>query len=117
MGAHVKILIGSLISLAAIPVGGIGCLMMSGFGICAADVTWGLFLFCFACGALSSGLVAVLWPRGWLVGAFAFSLPACLGLVFAIGIGEGLRIAAISACMLGAFFVAFVGARFRRQAV
>src|SRR5262249_14518540 len=97
------VLFGVLICFVAAFLGGIGCLVMSGVGICPAGVSGSLFGTCCVGGAALSAVVAGIWPKAWSVGALAFSIPALLGLVFAVGLGDRSRILAILGCIFGAW--------------
>ena len=88
---------------------------MGGFGMCAIDLTWGLFFSGLLVGGLSSGVPAAIWPKAWWVGALLFSLPALLGIPLGAVSGEWWRVVAIAACILGTFVVAFVTSRVYRM--
>jgi len=96
-------------------VGFVGSLAIGGFGICAGDLTLGLFVGCFTIALALPAIIAAAFPKAWIVGALSFSLPAGLGLSFAVGSLEKLRAIAILACILGSFVAAFVSARLTRS--
>ena len=105
----VRIIIGVIISLAALFSGGGTGMAMGGFGICAMDFGPGLLAGGIIEGDIFSGLLALLWPKVWWVGALVFSLPMLLGVPFAASNREWQRIVGICICIVCAFFVAFAG--------
>ena len=91
-------------------------LMIGGFGMCAIELTWGLFFSALLFGGMSSGIPAAIWPKAWWAGALLFSLSAILGIPLAAMSAQWWRVVAIGGCILGTFAVAFtVGRTFRMK--
>ncbi len=101
-----RILAGIAVCLAATVSGAAVGFILGGLGICAMDLTPGLIGFAVLIGGVLSSSAALLWPKAPWAGSLAFSIPALLGVVSGVAVGEWQRAFASGLCIASAVLAA-----------